>query len=267
MNVSSLYAALVRLAEQGRSFVLATVIETHGSCPQKPGAKLAVLENGELLGTIGGGAIEKQIVDASLELLRSDEVAPSRLLETHLTHDLGMCCGGTMKVFLERHRPGVRLWLFGAGHVHREVAALAAKVGLRVTVVDEREQWLTESRFPDAECVQEDPEVAAKQLQTNGTELVCVATHDHALDERVLRALSSKPLRYLGLIGSKRKALRFTERLRQQGVPEASVERIQSPMGMPIGAQTPEEIAVSVVAELIRVCRSGTETRTGAGED
>ena len=158
----------------------------------------------------------------------------------------------------ERHEAPARLTLFGAGHVNREVAALASRCGFRIIVVDEREEWLTEERFPRAERLAEDPSVAARRLELNGADLVCVATHDHALDEQVLRALKDRPLRYLGMIGSERKAIRFRERLEAAGLTAADVARIQTPMGLAIGAQTPEEIAVSVVAELIRVRRLGS---------
>ena len=163
-----------------------------------------------------------------------------------------------MSVFLERHEPGPRLALFGAGHVHRAAAELAATVGFRVTVVDEREEWLTEARFPRAERVLEDPAVAAGRLSLAARDLCCVATHDHALDERVIKALASRPLAYLGMIGSERKGLRVRERLSQQGLAAAAIERVQTPMGLDIGAQTPEEIAVAMVAELIRVRRQAT---------
>jgi xanthine dehydrogenase accessory factor len=253
MTDAELYAAIARWAAAGEVFVVATVVDTHGSAPQKAGAKLAVRAGGELVGTIGGGAIEKQVVETARELIAQREA--SRLLKTHLTHDLGMCCGGAMTVFLERHDPGPRLVLFGAGHVHRAAAEVGAQVGFRVLVIDEREEWLTELRFPRAERLLEDPAIAAGRLALEPRDFCCVATHDHALDERVVKALAPRPLAYLGMIGSERKGLRVRERLAQQGVAEAAIDRVQTPMGLDIGAQTPEEIAVAMVAELIRVRR------------
>lgn len=254
-----LYAELAALAAEGRPFVLATVIESAGSTPQKPGSKLVVLGDGSLRGTVGGGAIEHQILQAALALLQAPE--QTRVIETHLTHELGMCCGGRMKVFLEKHGAPVRLTVFGAGHVARELAALAFNVGFRVTVVDARPEWATAERFPGCEVLLKDPADHARAVAGGPQEYFCVTTHDHPLDQAVVEALLSKPSAYLGVIGSRRKAERFRLRLRAGGAEETALERIRSPMGLPIGALTPEEIAVSIIAELVQVRRAGQPRR------
>lgn len=248
-----LYAEMAALVSEGRPFVLATVIESAGSTPQKPGSKLVVLEDGSLRGTVGGGAIEHQIIQAARALLASPE--HTRVIETHLTHELGMCCGGRMKVFLEKHGAPPRLTVFGAGHVAKELASLAHRVGFRVTVVDARPEWANPERFPDCELLVKDPADHARALPGGPEHYFCVTTHDHPLDQAVVEALLDKPSAYLGVIGSRRKAERFRMRLRAAGFTEPAVERLRSPMGMDIGAKTPEEIAVSIVGELIRVRR------------
>jgi xanthine dehydrogenase accessory factor len=250
-----LYAEMAALVAEGRPFVLATVIESAGSTPQKPGSKLVVLGDGGLRGTVGGGAIEHQIIQASLALLASE--AGTRVIETHLTHELGMCCGGRMKVFLEKHGAPPRLTIFGAGHVAKELATLAHRVGFRVTVVDARPEWANPERFPDLELRVRDPADHARELAGGADQYFCVTTHDHPLDQAVVEALVNKPSAYLGVIGSRRKAERFRMRLRAAGIDEAAVARMRSPMGVDIGALTPEEIAVSIVGELIRVRRLG----------
>lgn len=250
----TLFSELSALAEEGRPFVLATVIASHGSTPQKPGSKMAVLEGGALRGTIGGGAIEKQIIDAALQLL-ADASAQTRTLDTHLTHDLGMCCGGRMTVFLEKHATAPSLYVFGAGHVAKEVAALASHVGFRVSVIDERAEWLTAERFPTATRRPEPPEVVAKALAGGADVYACVVTHDHPLDQACVEALLRKPLAWLGVIGSRRKAERFRQRLEASGFDQQDVRRFESPMGVDINALTPKEIAVSIVARLIEVRR------------
>ncbi|MEW5738791.1 MAG: xanthine dehydrogenase accessory protein XdhC [Myxococcota bacterium] len=250
----TLFSELAALSEEGRPFVLATVIASQGSTPQKPGSKMAVLEGGEVKGTIGGGAIEKQVIDAALELL-ADAAAQTRTLDTHLTHDLGMCCGGRMTVFLEKHGSAPSLYVFGAGHVGREVAALASHVGFRVAVIDEREEWLSAERFPSATRRKEPPEVVAKALSGGKDVYACVATHDHPLDQACVEALLRKPLAWLGVIGSRRKAERFRQRLEAAGFTEDETRRFESPMGVEIHALTPREIAVSIVARLIEVRR------------
>lgn len=253
MTDAELLTELGRLAAAGAPFVLCTVTATSGSCPQVPGAKLAVRTDGTLLGTIGGGAIEKQVIEAALELLA--QRGATRLLETHLTRDLGMCCGGSMSLFLERIAPAERLFLFGAGHVHREVAALARHCGFSPVVIDERSEWLTTERFPGCELLLEHPGVAARRLAPGEDDLICVATHDHALDEEVLVGLHKKDSAYVGMIGSRRKAARFAQRLEARGFSPAETRKLRTPMGLEIGAQSPEEIGVSVVAELIEVRR------------
>jgi xanthine dehydrogenase accessory factor len=249
-----LYEQMAALVSEGRPFVLATVIESAGSTPQKPGSKMVVLGDGTPRGTVGGGAIEHQIIQASLALLEAPE--QTRVIETHLTHELGMCCGGRMKVFLEKHGAPPRLTVFGAGHVAKELALLAHQVGFRVTVVDARPEWANPERFPGLELRVKDPADHARALAGGPEHYFCITTHDHPLDQAVVEALVNKPSAYLGVIGSRRKAERFRMRLRAAGVDEAAIQRLHSPMGVDIGALTPREIAVSIVGELIRVRRS-----------
>ncbi|MFL5350568.1 MAG: xanthine dehydrogenase accessory protein XdhC [Hyalangium sp.] len=250
-----LYAEIAALVAEGQPFILATVIESAGSTPQKPGSKMVVLGDGSLRGTVGGGAIEHQIIEAARALLEAPE--QTRVIETHLTHELGMCCGGRMKVFLEKHGAPPRLTVFGAGHVAKELASLAHKVGFRVTVVDARPEWATSERFPGCEVLRKDPADHARAVAGGAHEYFCVTTHDHPLDQAVVEALLSKPSAYLGVIGSRRKAERFRMRIKATGVEDAALDRIRSPMGLAIGALTPEEIAISIVGELIQVRRSG----------
>ena len=250
----TLFADIAQLEAEGRAFVLCTVIAAHGSTPQKPGSRLVVLGDGSLRGTIGGGAIEKQVIDAALVLL-SDDATQTRTLETHLTHDLGMCCGGKMTVFLEKHGAPAQLFIFGAGHVAKELAALAHHVGFQVTVIDERAEWLNAERFPHATRRLEQPDVVAKSLPEGDRTYCCVTTHDHPLDQACIEALVKTKLAYLGVIGSQRKALRFRQRMEAAGFSPDEVARFESPMGVEIAALTPAEIAVSIVARLISVRR------------
>ena len=169
---------------------------------------------------------------------------------------------GKMKVFLEKHDAAIRLWIYGAGHVSRELAALAKRVGFWVGVVDERDQWANRERFPDVdELVLKNPADHARQ-QSGGPEcFYCITTHDHPLDQAVVEALLPKPSAYLGLIGSRRKAERFKMRLLAAGANEADLARLRSPMGLPIYALTPVEIAVSIMGELIELRRKDQPRR------
>jgi xanthine dehydrogenase accessory factor len=261
--VTTFYAELQRLLGAAEPFVLCTVIASHGSTPQKPGSKLLVRADGTLVGTVGGGAIEKQMVDAAVALL-ADERAETRLFDTHLTHELGMCCGGRMTVFLEKHAVAPALVLFGAGHVAKEVAALAVAVGFRVTVVDERADWATEARFPGCTLERRPCDDVARGHPGGERTSFCVTTHDHALDQRCVEALLDKPSAYLGVIGSRRKAERFRQRLRAGGFAEERIARVECPMGVDIGALTPVEIGVSIVARLVGVRRAAQASATRA---
>ncbi len=245
-----LFSTIAKLEETGRLFVLATVIDSQGSTPQKPGSKMVVVEGGETFGTVGGGAIELQIIEAATALIK-EPLGTTRLIETHLTHDLGMCCGGKMRVFLERHGSAPRLWIFGAGHVAKELAALAHQVGFKVEVVDERAAWASTDRFPHASLMLKNPAEYAKTLAGGPESYFCVVTHDHPLDQACVEVLLPKTAAYLGVIGSRRKAERFKMRLRAEGFTDTQLSMLQSPMGIAIEALTPAEIAVSIVGELI----------------
>ena len=235
-------------APTGRA-VLCTVVESSGSVPQRPGARMVLSADGALLGTIGGGAIEQLVLDAARELLR---LGGTRLLSTHLTRDLGMCCGGKITVFLQTLDAPEILYLFGAGHVARPLCARAQELGFSVEVIDERPEWANAERFPAAARIRiEDPSEVARALAPDDRAAICIVTHDHRLDQQILEACLRKPRRYLGVIGSLRKASLFRQRLVAKGFSPAEAENFRCPMGLPIGAATPEEIAISICAELV----------------
>lgn len=259
-HAEAVWDTLGRWRAEGRRFVLATVIESRGFTPRKPGTHLLRDEAGETVGTIGGGAIEHHVLLEAAELLAGD--APARIVRKQLTTELGMCCGGEMVVHLEVLAALPRLALFGAGYLARPIAALAAACGFAVTVTDAREDWLTPERFPAAHRRLEDPESAARTWAARASDFAVVVTHDHALDQRIVQALIDQPLRFLGMIGSVAKQRKFALRLAARGVSPERIARLRTPLGLQIGAQTPEEIAVSVVAELVAV-RRGAEPAAG----
>lgn len=243
------WETLVRWRAARRAFVLATVIETRGFTPRKTGARMLVAADATC-GTIGGGAIEKEVLETARTLLARGGAAT---LERHLTQQLGMCCGGAMTVHLERIELAPRLVIFGAGHVAKPLAAIAAGCGFAVTVVDARPEWARAERFPSAALELRDPAAFARAFAPAGDEFVVIATHDHAVDQQVVEHLLRRPPRFLGMIGSVAKQRKFALRLRARGFGDADIARLRSPLGIPIGGHAPEEIAVSVVAELIAV--------------
>ncbi len=239
--------------EAGRRLALLTVTATRGFTPRKSGAHMLVAEDGETFGTIGGGAIENDAVREAKALLESG--GGSLLLERHLTQELGMCCGGEMSVFIETLTPAPRLHVFGAGYIAQPLAAMAAACGFRVTVVDGRPEWARAERFPGTKVLCRAPDEAVREIEFTARDYAVVVTHDHSLDQRVVQELLRGPLGFLGMIGSIPKQRKFALRLRARGFGDADIARLHTPLGIAIGAATAEEIAVSVMAQLIAVRR------------
>lgn len=245
---------LVRLRRAGRACALATVVRTAGSTPRKSAARMLVREDGSVVGTIGGGRLEKEVIDATVALLREGTAARPKLLRYHLTHELAMCCGGEMEVFVEPLVPEPPLVVCGAGHVAHALVPLARQVGFSPIVVDDMDELATRERFPDAQAIVDSFDVrdwAGVPLDDNT--YAVIVTRDHAQDQALLEQLVGRPLAYLGMIGSKRKVAMFKQRLAAKGVDPAQLAAVHAPIGLDIGAETPEEIAVAIVAELIQV--------------
>jgi xanthine dehydrogenase accessory factor len=263
-GVRDVVSALLDLLNNRQRGALATVVRASGSTPQQVGAKLLLRADGSSLGTVGGGAIERVVVEALERALSSGE---PELLLRDLAHDLGMCCGGRMEVFVEPILPTPRLWLLGAGHVAQPTAALALTVGFEVLVVDEREELNTAQRFPGCQLLLDDACDALHKAQLGDHDWVVIVTHDHQLDERALEAASAKAARYVGLVGSRRKVFRLVERVSSKRAGAIPLERLYAPVGLDIGAITPAEIAVSIVAELIALRHGHSATHLRALSD
>jgi xanthine dehydrogenase accessory factor len=259
---ADVWTVLGRWRAEGLRFALLTVVESRGFTPQKPGVHMLVATDGTTAGTIGGGAIEHECVRQARDLLATGGQA--RTVRKQLTTELGMCCGGEMVVHLEVLEALPRLHVFGAGHVARPLAAFAAACGFAVQVIDARAEWLTAGRFPGAERMLRAPDDFARELvREDGVDAAyaVVTTHDHALDQRIVQELLRRELRYTGLIGSLAKQRKFALRLAARGFDEDQIRRLRTPVGLAIGARTPEEIAVSIVAELVAVRRGASPER------
>jgi xanthine dehydrogenase accessory factor len=255
--------AVSDLLARGDRAALATVVRASGSTPQQPGARLLRYEDGHTLGTVGGGRIEQVVIEALEQVLRE---GTARTLSWDLGRDLGMCCGGRMELFIEPLDGTARLILFGAGHVACATARLARNVGYRVVIVDEREELNTEERFPSCARVLLPSDDALAEIRPAANDWLLVMTHDHRLDEDALAGALAVPHRYIGMIGSRRKVLRILARIEARRGRQ-SLDRVFAPVGLDIGALGPEEIAVSIVAELIalRHGKSPLHLRNAAG--
>jgi len=225
---------------------------------------MAVTEEGAAVDSIGGGALEAMVVEDAKVLLRSGGslVKEYLLKEGQSPESTGMVCGGRVRVLLQVELPPERLVIFGAGHVGRALAALASGLGFAATVVDDRPEFLDATRFPAAvELWQAGPGFDGELPPVDGSTYVAVVTRCHRTDLEALRRALETPARYLGLIGSRRKVRLILERLRQEGFSDACLDTLRAPIGLPIGACTPEEIAVSIAGEMIQVRRGFAPAR------
>jgi len=251
------FAAAEQAWRTGQRASLATVIGVGGSAPRAAGARMLVYEDGSIVGTIGGGELERRVIDAALETLRTG--APTRF-EADLTRELGMCCGGRMEVFVEPLECKAPMVIFGAGHVSHATAQILRGLAFDVTVVDEREELLTEERFGGCQRIRTDPVAVARDLRGAPDAHWLVLTHDHALDQDIVENLLPKQCAWIGMIGSQRKVARFLVRYRAAGLDPELFSKLSAPVGLDIGAETPSEIAIAIAAELIRVRRRAEQS-------
>ena len=247
------FAAAAEAIRKGRPAAMVTVIEIAGSAPRTSGARMLVYEGGEIVGTVGGGTFEYRLIEQAIEAIEQQH---PRRYAVHLTRDLGMCCGGAMEAFVEPLPVQEQLVIYGAGHVSVETAAAAVRLGFAVTVVDERDEWLTPERFgSNVQLLESDPRRILETLPWGERAYHFVVTHSHQLDQDLIEQILPRSAAWVGMIGSRTKVTKFLIRLRAAGMDPALFRRLCAPVGLDIGAQTPEEIAISVVAELIRVRR------------
>ena len=252
-----IYEEIVTLRRAGRRAALATIVNVRGSIPSFRTAKMLVRDDGSIVGTIGGGCVEAEVWQAAREVIDTEK---PRTLVFDLNHDpkydTGLVCGGTLEVFVEPVLPTPVLYLFGGGHVSQSLYRVARVAGFDVVVFDDRDAYANRERFPEAtEIYAEDFDQALSKVAPNENSYLVIVTRGHRDDMRVLRWAVSTSARYIGMIGSKRKVLTIYRELTQEGIPAAKFERVHAPVGLDIGAITPEEIAVAVVAEMIAIRR------------
>lgn len=248
-----IYEQIVELRRQGLRAALATIVARKGSTPRKDSAKMLIYEDGRCYGTIGGGCAEAEVRREALAVMRGGR---PRLLQFDLTgddaEDGGLICGGSMEVYVEPIQPDPVLVIFGAGHVGRCVADIAKGLGFFVIIADDRIKYANREHFPHADRLLVDSwENVFSQIKVNDSTYLLIVTRGHQYDLACLRFALGTPARYVGLLGSHRKIKLFYETLESEGVNPALFERVHAPVGIAIGAETPEEIAVSIAAQLI----------------
>jgi len=253
-----IFEEIVRLRRLGQKCALATIVQVKGSIPSFESAKLLVREDGSMLGTIGGGCVEAEVWNAAREVIESEKPRHMNFsLGQDAAYDNGLICGGQLEVFVEPVIPQPAAYIFGAGHISKSLSKVADLAGFRTVVIDDREMFANRERFPEANEVYADEyESVFPKLSINESSYIVIVTRGHRDDMRVLHWAVGTNARYIAMIGSRRKVIGVIRELEKEGLPSSAFERIYAPMGFDIGAVTPEEIAVAVVAEMIAVRRN-----------
>lgn len=254
-----LYAEILRAYDENRPVALCTVIRARGSVPRHEAAKMLVHPDGRIQGTVGGGELEARVIREALEAMQEGR---PRLIRYTLSDprqgDPGVC-GGEVEVFVEPLLPPPTVLILGAGHVGRAVAHLAKWLGFRVLVSDDRAELCTPEGIPEADgFLIGPPEAVLPSAPIHAQTYIVLATRNHPLDVRILPLILDSPAPYIGVIGSRRRWLLTAKALLEQGIPMERLARVRSPVGLELNAETPEEIAVSIMAEIIALRRGGS---------
>jgi len=260
MNDSSFFRDIAALIEENMPFALAMIIRTSGSTPRKAGSKMIVFPDGRAQGTIGGGSLEKEIIERAVQSMTSES---PELVRLELKTDVGMECGGNVEVYIEVFSMKPKLLIFGAGHIGQKLAPLGLKTGFQVNVIDERATFNSEQNFPPG--VKRHimlPGDFVAQHDFSPRDHLVIITHNHTHDQEILQSVVSRDVTYIGMIGSQKKIRQAFAHLQRQGIGAHYLERVHAPIGLKIKAETPDEIAVLIAAELllVRYGKSSTDS-------
>jgi xanthine dehydrogenase accessory factor len=256
-----LFEEIVRMRRAGERGALATIVHTNGSIPSYESSRMLVRDDGSIVGTIGGGCVEADVWAAAKEVILSEQ--PRKMifnLNHDAEYDAGLICGGTLEIFVEPVLPQPILYIFGGGHVSTAVAPVAHQAGFKIGIIDDREAFANLERFPMACEIHTSYAEAFEKIQPDSSSYLLIVTRGHSGDMRVLawavagEARGFSP-RYMGMMGSKRKVIAVYQALEKEGFTAAQFANVHAPVGLDIGALTPQEIAISIVAELISVRR------------
>jgi xanthine dehydrogenase accessory factor len=257
--VNNIFQKIIEVENGKLKAALCTIITTKGSAPRKMGAKMLVYQNGIIAGTIGGGSLEKVVIEQALEVIKNNE---AKTVKHNLVSELAMCCGGTVELFIEPIMNRKRIYIFGAGHIGKALAKFAAELDFNVTLIDERYEAFDDIDIPECTLVKEQHVTAIEQLDFNENTFVVILTHNHAYDREILALTSKKPHQYIGMIGSERKVeIAKKNMIAANFLSEEELEKIDMPIGIDIEAITPQEIAISILAKLIDVRNQKTSLK------
>jgi xanthine dehydrogenase accessory factor len=268
-----IYEAAAELLRRGGRGAVVTIVETTGSTPRKAGAKMLVDENGRVTGTVGGGCVEADLFAFAREVMRTGRVATREIdLSARSADENDMLCGGRIRVMIEPVIGDEKLVILGAGHISRALHDVCRGLDLLITVTDDRPQFATAERFPAAHRVVAAPFAEQfARLDIDANTCVVIVTRGHENDELCMEMALRTPAKHIALVGSRTKAALFRAHLREKGFTDGELARVRCPAGLDIGAETPEEIALSIAAELVAVrrgkWRGDAETKTQPAHD
>ena len=257
--MKTIYQALEELEKNNESAALCTVIKSEGSTPRHVGSKMLVYSDGHFMGTVGGGDLEQRVKNEALAGIADGK---SRLLSYNMSDpsrgDPGVC-GGQVEVFVEPILPPAAIVIIGGGHVGKAVAHLAKWLGFRVFVSDDRTEFCNKEVIPDADAFYICPmEELPKHVKIDKRTYLILTTRGSSVDAAELGPLLDSPAAYIGVIGSRRRWATTVKDLKARGVSEERIARVHSPIGLELQAETPEEIAVSIMAEILMIHNGGT---------
>ncbi|UCD71351.1 MAG: XdhC family protein [Syntrophobacterales bacterium] len=259
------FRKLADIEKEGRRAALAIVVSTKGSTPRKAGTKMIIMEDGSTFGTLGGGGLEKKVIEESLEALKGGEARLTSFNLDGTKGNLDMMCGGEIEIYIEPIHQPEKLIIFGAGHITKALAPLMQSVGFRLTVVEDNPEVLGEDQLADMEgLISENMESYAERLPPESNTYIVLLTRGFSTDRAILEHLIGKDFRYVGMIGSRKKIRTIKEELISKGIEKEYFSKLYAPIGLDIGAETPEEIALSIAAEIISV-RKGKSMYRGKG--
>jgi len=251
-----IYQEVVKIRAEGKEAALVTIISASGSTPREEGAKMLVMPDGSIVDSIGGGSVELQVIKEAIEVIKRGK--PMHLCyRLKEGEELGMLCGGDVEIFIEPVIPAPTVFIFGGGHIALALAKMAKLVGFKIVVIDNRPEYAAPQRFPEAEqALAIDYAQSFSKLKIGKTGYIVIVTHGHMGDEVVLEGALKTEAKYIGMIGSKTKNKAVYSHLLAKGITQEQLDRIYAPIGLSIYARTPEEIAASILAEIIQVKRS-----------
>ena len=251
LKLNNIFKKIIEVENSSHKAALCTIIKVKGSAPRKTGAKMLVYATGAITGTIGGGSLEKVVIQQALDVIKNNE---AKTAIHNLVSELAMCCGGTVELFIEPIMNRKKVYIFGAGHIGKALAGFAADLDFNVTLIDERYEAFDGIDIPECTLIKEQHTTAIEQLSFDENTFVVILTHNHAYDREILALTAQKSHQYIGMIGSERKvAIAKKNMIAADFMNEEQVKTIDMPIGIDIEAITPQEIAISILAKLIDV--------------